>query len=98
MALASSIHLVTLLKLVLPSQKIILMVNSQKGKQNLVKCILTGDVVNDHSNRGVLDVGRDEASEPFLACGVPKLQSDHFVIHIHGLGQEVDANGSLKYV
>lgn len=36
--------------------------------------LLTCDVVDDHGNRRITNVGRDQAAEAFLACSVPKLQ------------------------
>ena len=71
--LASSIHLVTLLKLVLPSQKII--------NINFFTC----NVIDNYCNWGILNVTRDKTSKSFLPSCIPQLESDHFFIDIHSL-------------
>ncbi len=55
-----------------------------------------GDVVHHHGHGGVADVGGDERPEALLPSSVPQLQAHRAVLQVHGLGQEVDADGGLK--
>ena len=80
--LASSIHLVTLLKLDLSSQK-----------NQLIEH--TGNVVDNHCHRGVLDVGRDQTSKSFLAGSIPELESDHLFIDVHCFREKVYSDSGL---
>ncbi len=55
----------------------------------------TGDVVDDDGDGRVADVRGDEGAEPLLAGRVPQLQADGAVVEVHGLREEVNANGGL---
>lgn len=54
-----------------------------------------GDVVHHDGGARVPDVGRDERAEALLARRVPDLQTHGALLQVHGLGQEVHADGGL---
>ena len=58
----------------------------------------TCDVESDDGDCGVLDVGGDETFEPFLAGGVPEVEDDDLILHVHLLRHEVDSDRSLCLV
>ena len=57
-----------------------------------------GHFVADYGDGTVFDVARDERLEALLACGVPQVQNNHLVLHVHLLGHEVDADRRLVVV
>mmetsp|Transcript_10409 Transcript_10409/g.12283 ORF Transcript_10409/g.12283 Transcript_10409/m.12283 type:complete len:225 (-) Transcript_10409:83-757(-) len=59
--------------------------------EGLARC----DVVADDGDGAVFDVGRDEGLEAFLAGRVPQIQNYDFVLHVHLLAHEVDADRRL---
>ena len=67
-----------------------------KHKKKRTQLEHTCDVIDDHSDGRVSDVARDEGSESFLACSVPKLQAHCPIIQVQGLAEEVNTNGGLR--
>ena len=55
----------------------------------LVEAVGVRNVVDDHRHCAVSDVRRNERPEPFLASGVPQLETDSSVLEVHCFGQEV---------
>ena len=51
------------------------------------------DIVDNDCDRRVANIVGDEGSKPFLACCVPELQPNSFLLEVDILGDEVDANG-----
>lgn len=65
---------------------------------NIFKRLALSDVVADDGHRTVVDVGRNEGAETFLPCSVPQLQSNHLVVNLDGLIEEVNADRRLPTI
>jgi hypothetical protein len=55
----------------------------------------TRDIEDDDGCAGVLDIGGYERVEAFLAGSIPELHPQALVLHIDGLGDEVDSDCGL---
>ena len=52
---------------------------------SLLEGLGRGDIVDDHGNAAVADVGGDQTAEALLASGIPELQTNGAVLEVHGL-------------
>ena len=62
---------------------------------DILEGLARGDIVADHGDLRVVDVGGNERSEALLAGRVPQLEPHHLVIDVQRLSQEVDADRCL---
>ena len=52
-----------------------------------------GNIIHDDCDRRISNIIGNQCSKPLLACGVPELKADGFLLQEDILGDEIDANG-----
>lgn len=60
--------------------------------------MLIGNIIHDNGSDRVLQVAWNQGLEPFLACCVPKLQTEGFAFVYGVFGKEVDAYCGLHSI
>lgn len=55
----------------------------------------TGQIENNNGCAAVFDVWRNERMESLLACSIPQLHSESFIIDIDGFGNKINSNSWL---